>query len=81
MQPEVRAVQVAIIIYAAYSRSSHACQCYHYIKSLLSTGSRSSCCSRGVYWLKMLLDRDTNNCFDKDITTYLGMYQNKRIYK
>ena len=37
LQPEVRAVQVAILIYATYSRSSHAC---HLIILQLSTGSR-----------------------------------------
>ena len=42
MQPEVRAVQAAIIIYAAYSLTSHACQCCHYIKSILDMHAENS---------------------------------------
>ena len=78
MQPEVRAVQVAILIHAAYSRSSHAS---HRIILQLSTGSRSSFRSRLLYMLKMLFDRDTNKSFDKDITVYLDKYHNKHINK
>ena len=29
--------------------------------------------------LKLLFDRDTNKCFDKDITEYLDKYYNKHI--
>ena len=39
LQPEVRAVQVTVLIHAAQSCSSHA---YYYITPPLSTGSRSS---------------------------------------
>ena len=38
-QPEVRALQVTVLIHAAQSCSSHA---YYYITPTLSTGSRSS---------------------------------------
>ena len=37
--------------------------------------------SSRVFSLKMLCDRDTNKCFDKDITEYLDKYHNKRINK
>ena len=36
---------------------------------------RFSFCSRRFYKLKILLDRDTNKCFDKDLTKYLDKYQ------
>ena len=78
LQPEVRALQVAFLIHAAYSSSSHAS---HIVIPLLSTGSRSSYCSKLVYMLKILFDRDTNKCFDKDITKYLDKYHNKSINK
>ena len=78
MQPEVCAVQVAILIHEAYARSSHSCHC---IILPLSTGSHSSFSARLVYMLKMLFDRDTNKCFNKDITQYLAKYHNKQINK
>ena len=80
MQPEVRGVQVVILIHAAYSRSSHAC---HRIIPPLSTGSRSSFRSRLVCMIKimMLFDRNTNKSFNKDITKYLDKYHNKSINK
>ena len=37
--------------------------------------------SRLFYRLKMWPERDTNKCFDKDITEYLDKYQNKCINK
>ena len=78
LQPEVRAVQVTILIHAAHSRSSHA---RHYITPQLSTGSRSPFRLRQFYRLKMLFDSDTTKCFNKDITEYLDKYQNKSINK
>ena len=78
MLPEVCAVQVAILIHAVYSRSSHAC---HSIKPPLSTGPHSSFRSRLVYMLKMLLNKDTKKYLDKDKTDYLDKYQNKCINK
>ena len=78
LQPEVRAVHLAILIHAAYSCSSHS---FHRIIPPLSTVSRSAFRSRLVYMLKILFDRDTNKCFDKDMTEYLDKYHNKSINK
>ena len=64
MQPEVRAVQVTILIHAAHSHSSHASHACPYITLQLFTGSCSSFSSRLFYRLKILFDRDTNKCFD-----------------
>ena len=76
LQPEVRAVQVTILIHAAHSCSFHAC---YYMTLPLSTGSRSSFRSRRFYRPKIFFDRDTNKCFDKDRTEYLDKYHNKHI--
>ena len=61
LQPEVRAVQVAILIHTAYSHSPHTC---HRIIPPLSTASRSyfrsTLVTPLVYMLRMLFDRDTN---------------------
>ena len=76
LQPEVRAVQVIILIHAAHSCSSHAC---YFLTPQHSTDSGSSFCSRLLYQLKILFNRDINKCFDKDIAEHLDKYNNKRI--
>ena len=54
----------------------HYAVAFHRFTQLIKASFRSS----RFYRLKMLCDRDTNKCFDKDITKYLDKNHNKCFY-